>query len=549
MIVDGCGNPWFKGDVGIKDGKIMKVGKIKEDAARTIDASKMMVSPGFIDIHDHSDTVLFVNPKAESSIRQGVTTIVPGNCGNSAAPLTDESSKIFEKRLTHDWDIEVDWRTFDEYLSNLEKQGIALNVASLVGHATVRAAVMGDDYMAGAPKERQLDEMKNLVAKSMKDGAFGMSTALAWAPGSITKIGEIIELAKVVAEYEGFYACGDLRGQAATSFIPAVKEVIQIAEESSVPLLISHHEDTYDAWGQNVESLRLVDEARRRGIDVTVDAQHSYMRGIDSLSVLLPDWAHEGGEKAALERLKDPKLRGRMKKDLKEEKNEACRILARDGLFDRIWLTDSLKNPELAGKSVAEIAKLRGKEDPFDVIFDLLLEEGNTSTAFVQLLCYREEDMRLVLKHPTAMFEADGFALAPYGPLGKGKGSPRSYGAFAALFRKYVRGESNPGLKDEGVRLLTYEEAVRKVTSLPAQRLGMADRGLIKEGFWADVTVFDPENIRDTATYENPYQYAKGVEYVVVNGVVVIDKAEHTGALPGKTLRGKGYGRGSKSNR
>jgi N-acyl-D-aspartate/D-glutamate deacylase len=506
-----------------------------------IDASNKMVSPGFIDIHDHSDTHLFINPRAESQIRQGVTTIVPGNCGNSPAPLTDESAEIFKSRLAREWGINIDWRSFDEYLRRLEKKGIALNVAPLIGHANVRAAVMGNDYMGRASTEKELEKMKKLVAESMEGGAFGMSTSLAWAPGSIAKQEEIIELAKVVARYQGFYACGDLRGQAATTFIPSVKEVIHIAETSGVPLLISHLEDCYDAWGQNVESLNLIDEARSRGIDVTCDVQHTYMRGMGPLSVLIPDWAHEGGHDAAFKRLGDPEIREKMKKSVREEKNEACKILARDGLFDKIWLTDSVKNPQLTGKTIAEIAKLKEKEDPFDVIFDLLLEEGNMATGRINVGCYREEDLRTVLKHPTAMFEADGHSLAPYGPLGTGKASPRSYGAFAALFRKCVRGESNPGLADEGVKLLTYEEAVRKATSLPAQRLGLDRRGLLREGFWADITVFDPENIRDMATYENPYQYPEGVEYVIVNGVVVINKMKHTGALPGKPLRGRGY--------
>jgi len=364
---------------------------------------------------------------------------------------------------------------------------------------------------------------------------------LAWAPGSITKLREIIELNKVVAKYEGFYACGDLRGSSSRYFIPSVKEVINIAEESGVSLQISHHEDLYDAWGQNVESLQLVDDARRRGLDVTIDAQHSYMRATSSFRMILPDWVSEGTSEEGLQRLKDTKLRLKMKNDVKEERNTTERSMVADGLFDKIWITDSLKNPQYVGKTLADIAKIRGVKDTFDLIPDLLLEEGNIFGGGLQIACYREEDMRTVLKHPTAMFEADGRAAAPYGLLGRGKNNPRSYGAFAALFRKYVRGESNPGLKDEGSKLLTYEEAVRKITSLPAQRLGIPDRGLIKEGFWADITIFDPENIRDTATYENPYNYAKGIEYVMVNGVVVVDRAEHTGALPGKALRGKAY--------
>ena len=516
-IVDGAGNPWFKADIGIRDGKILKVGNLASSTGKKIiDARGLVVSPGFIDIHNHSDSALLINPKAESMIRQGVTTMLIGNCGKSASPS--------EK-----------WQTLNKYFAQLDKQGVATNVAALVGHGDIRTMVLGE--ASRLPTSKELKEMKALVAQAMEDGAIGMSTGLDYAPGMFSDTNEIIELCKVVAKYGGIYTTHIRSG--GPTWGKAVWEAIEIAEKSGVPLQISHLESHYGNWGNEEKILKILEEARARGRDVKTDIP-PYLCGGTGIFTMLPVWAHEGGTPKILERLRDPVEREKIKEwILKKKTPTATSTMITDGLPDKIWIGASQKNPNYVGKNLAQIAELRGK-DPLDVAFDLIIEEGKNISMVIEH--HFEDDMRILIKHPLSMIVSDGSALAPYGPLGEGKPNPRSYGTFPLVIRKYVRGETRKEEPTEvGVKLLSLQEAVRKITSFPAQKLGLKDRGMLREDMWADIVIFDPQTIEDQATYVNPHQYPKGIPYVLVNGQIVIENGEHTGILPGKILRGKGY--------
>jgi len=527
-VVDGSGKPSFNVDVGIKNGKITKLGPI-DDADDSIDAEGMVVAPGFIDMHSHSDLFLLVNPKAESKIRQGVTTEVIGNCGGSVAPATGLACGVIEK-MAGIYGVEVSWSGFGEYLDRFS-EGVAVNVAALVGHGTVRQCVM--DLEERSPSSGELDEMKGLVGDAMRDGAFGMSSGLVYPPGRYADTAELAELCKVVAEHGGIYA-SHIRGERET-MIQAVKEAIKIGEEAGVSLQISHHPAKIGAWGTSAETLGMMEETTGRGVDVMCDL-HPYIAGATGLTAILPPWAQAGGAPRIVERMGDPGLRARMKEDMIADKGPGPGHsgLAKRGMWDKIVIPSYPEDWPI-GRTVADIAEER-RVDPFDAYFDLV--EGSGGQGGIIGFYYNEPDIRNVLLSPRSVIGSDGSALAPYGVLGRGKNHPRSYGTFPMIFRKYVRGESRPDLVyDEGEAILTLEEAVRKMTSLPAGKLGIKDRGLIKTGYRADLVVFDPGTISDTATYLDPYRYPTGIGHVIVNGVPVIKDGEHTGNLPGKALR------------
>lgn len=525
-IVNGTGNPWFKADIGIKDGKIEKIGRLNStDAEKIIDAKGLIVSPGFIDMHNHSDISVFFNPKLESAIRQGITTLVIGNCGSSLAPVNPATKDLFMKHietfLPPDAELEVTWNTFKEYLSKLEEIEMAANIAPLVGHGTIRIAVMGFD--GREPTTEELNEMKKLVAEAMEAGAFGMSTGLIYPPGVYSKTEELVELCKVVAKYGGIYA-SHIRGEGDT-LVEAVKEAIYIGEKAGVPVEISHHKAAgKSSWGKTEETLKLMEEARERGVDVTCD-QYPYRAGMTSLSTVLPPWVHVGGVEEMLRRLRDPKEREKIRRDI-EQGLPGWENFVADCGWENIYISSvaTEKNKHLEGKNVAEIAKIKGK-DELDAVCDLLLEEEGRVT--IVLFMMDDEDIVRVMKSPLQMVATDAWAVAPYGVLGAGKPHPRFYGTYPRVLGRYVREK----------KVLTLEEAVRKMTSFPAQKLGLRDRGLILEGMWADVVIFDPAKIIDKATYQNPHQYPEGIEYVIVNGKIVIERGEHTGVLPGKILR------------
>ena len=535
LIVDGSGRPGFKADLAVKGGRIAKIDEVIDvEADRIINAEGLAVCPGFIDIHTHSDFVLLVNPKAESKVRQGVTTEVVGNCGGSAAPARGAALER-AKRIMSGYGIDrVEWTSFSDYLNLLERKGIAINVVALVGHGTVRQCVLGMENRP--PTERELQEMRSLVAEAMEAGAFGMSSGLVYPPGRYASTEELIELCKVVASYGGIYA-SHIRGERET-IVEAIKEAIEIGRRSGVSVQISHHPAKIGGWGKSKETLRLIEEAREEGIDVNCD-MHPYIAGSTGLSALLPPWVQEGGPEKIVQRLKNEELRKKIRQDMIEEKIPGpgpCGLVKR-GMWDKLMLADCEKNKGLIGLNFEEIARRRGK-DPFEAYFDLLVEEE--ARGMVVGFYYNEEDIRRVLLHPTSMIGSDGYALAPYGPLGKGKMHPRSYGTFPMVFRKYVRGESRKELiYDDGAKLLTLEKAVMKMTSVTAKKLGLKDRGLLKEGMRADIVILDPKRVADKATYLDPYQYPEGIEYVIVNGELVIDAGEHTGSLPGMVLRHK----------
>ena len=511
-VIDGSGNPWFKADVGVVGDRIEAVGKLTgAEAMRRIDAEGLVVAPGFIDIHSHSDYTVLVDPRVESKIRQGVTTEVVGNCGSSAAPMNADVRAYRERymRARLGDDFEFNWETMADYLGLVDAGGASFNVVALVGQGTVRQNVMG--YENREPTSSELEEMKALVAGAMEDGAWGMSTGLIYTPSTFAKTDEIVELAKVVADHGGVYFT-HIRGEGAT-LLEAVREATEIGKKAEVPVQIAHFKASGKAhWGKTVDSLRLVEEGRQRGVDVTFD-QYPYIASSTGLSALMPHWAQEGGADRLLERLRDPEIRRRIK--------EGPATVTRD--WAAVVIASAKNHPHYEGKSIAEIAELEGK-DGMDVAFDLLLAED----AQVAIVSFgmSEEDVRRVMVSAHGMVGSDGRAVAPRGVLGTGKPHPRYYGTFPRVLGHYVR---------EGV--LSLQDAVRKMTSAPAQRLGIRDRGLLREGFKADITIFDPATVKDEATFTDPHRYASGIPYVIVNGVVVIDSGEHTGALPGSALR------------
>lgn len=528
MVVDGAGNPWFKADVGIKNGHIVDVGNLNSNAEIVIDANRMVVCPGFIDMHSHSDLELLINRYAESKVRQGVTTEVIGNCGISGAPLNDEIKTNLRKEnpILDEAGVALNWSTMGEYLKTLEKEGLSVNVAALVGHANVRAYVMG--YENRPPTKRELEEMKKLTGDSMKAGAFGLSTGLIYPPSSYAETSEIIELAKVVAKYGGVYA-SHIRGEDAPRLVSSVKEAIEIGECAGVSVQISHHKaHGRPAWGLVKTTLRMIEEARERGVQVTCDV-YPYTAASFGLSALLPPEAHEGGIPKMIEKLKSPAWRKRFRKEMMEGLPKWPSPFLTAG-WDSIMIAYSSKHPEYEGRMISEICSSLGA-DPFNFVFDLLIEEE----ASVQVVRFtmREGDVCTVLSHPVSMIGSDASICATYGFLSKGKPHPRAYGTYPRVFKRYVN--------ELGV--LTLEEAVRKMTSFPASKLGLFDRGVIRAGMWADIVVFNLKEISDEATYADPHKYPKGIEYVIVNGEIVIEKGEHRKVLPGKVLRHKIKGR------
>jgi len=521
-VIDGAGNPWFKADVGIKDGRIQTVGHIATKDAKIIDASCMVVSPGFIDLHTHSDWTLLVDPLGQSKIRQGVTTEVLGQCGGSAAPITDATAEHFEKTLAPNIreHVDITWRTMAEYLQHCESVGLGINVAPQVGFGVIRNNVL--QYENRAPTPEELEQMKGFVREAMEAGAFGMSTGLIYTPQPYAKTDEIIELAKVVHEYQGLYA-SHIRGETDT-LLEAVAEAIEIGRQSGCPVHIAHFKAAGKAnWGKTEKTCEMVEAGRAEGLDITVD-QYPYTAGATGLGAVLPDWAHVGGVEKMLERLRDPETREKIKKDFAEGIPGWENFIEHAG-YGRIQITDFPVDRSYQGKMIAEVAQLRGDSDPANTLFNLLLEAE--SRVGIVLHMMDEADVKRVMGQTFMGVGSDAGAVATTGPLAEGKPHPRAYGTFARVLGKYVREE----------KVLTLQEAIRKMTSFGAQRFGWHDRGLIREGFVGDVVVFDPQEIRDLATFKDPHQYAVGVEYVILNGKVVIAQGEHTQVRAGKVLK------------
>ncbi len=516
QIVDGTGKAAYPGDLGLKDGKIKIIGEIENEAHMIIDATGLSVSPGFIDIHSHSDIFLMVNPMAESKIRQGVTTEVVGNCGNSAAPLSKENLSLIQARnniITPD--LEWNWLSMGDYLTRFHEQGSSVNIVPLIGHGTVRASVMG--YENRKPSSEEMAAMKAMIHQAMEDGAAGMSSGLIYAPSYFAKTDELIELAGVVAKHGGVYT-SHIRGEG-RNLLTAVKEAIAIGEAAGVAVQLSHHKAIgKENWGKVRESLLLIEEAQARGKDVTAD-QYPYIASSNGLSAVLPGWVHEGDNNDLLRRLADSTMRKRIIKE----------ISFRDGYWESTFVSNCPYRQEYEGMSLKEIADSRGR-DVYASFLDILLESG----ANIGIISFgmSKEDVKMVMRHPMVMVGSDGESLADYGPLSKGKPHPRNYGTFPRVLGKYSREE----------KVIPLEEAVRKMTSLPAGKLGLKSRGVIKEGNIADLVIFNAKTIRDRSTFKNPHQYPAGIDYVLVYGEVVIDQGRHTGKLNGKALQRENLG-------
>lgn len=522
-IIDGSGNPWTYGDVAIRGDKIVAVGRVPTGPAKQeIDARGLVVAPGFIDMHSHSDYLLLEDGTAPSKIRQGVTTEVLGE-GNSPGPYV---GKLPAHTATVNGK-EVKWTTLGSYLDTIDKAGVSVNVVSYVGLDNVWQSVMGTSF--DKPTPAQFDEMKGVVDGAMKDGAFGLSTLLAQAPGSLTTTDDIVELCKVVAKHRGIYSTHN-RNEG-TGVIDAIKEAIAIGERGGLPVDVIHlkiADQKY--WGRMNEIVALIEDARKRGINVQANV-YPYTRGNNNLSSIIPPWAHEGGTAKLLERLKDPKQRDRLKKEIREGlPGWYNHYTAVGGDWSRMLISGKGSYEGLTMDRIIA-ARSKGKDpapDPMDVLFDILIEEGGSLPTVYEH--HTEKDMNLAMVQPWCSIGSDGSAYSTEGALRRGNPHPRNFGTFPRVLGVYVR--------ERG--LLKLEDAVRKMTSLNAAKLGLTDRGLLRPGNFADVTLFDPEHVIDKSTYTDPFHYSDGIEYVIVNGKLVLERGKHTGARPGRALRHQG---------
>jgi N-acyl-D-amino-acid deacylase len=523
-IIDGTGSPWYTADLGIRDGRIAAIGNLAAAPRRqTIDAGGRVVAPGFIDMLGQSELTILVDPRLPSKIYQGITTEITGE-GNSAAPLND-------KIIANDGDythfrITPDWRTLRQYFARLERQGIGINLASYVGATSARRMVLGDADVQPTPE--QLTAMRTLVRQAMQDGAVGLSSALQYAPAPYAKTEELIALASEAAQYGGIYATHmRSEGDGETA---AIEEAVRIGREAHIPVEIWHLKAAGKTnWGKMPQIVAQIEAARASGVDISANT-YAYPAWFNSFSAFVPPWAHDGGNAALIERLKDPATRARIRHDL----------LTPDAGWDNEW--QEIPGPEailiavvhepsllpLQGKRLSELAA-EWHEDPIDALCDLLIKD-NAQTS-VAVFGMSEPDVALALKQPWVSIDNDSQGTAPEGLLGQAHPHPRAYGTFPRILRKFVRED----------HLLTLEDAIRKFSALPAQRLRLSDRGVLKQGMWADVVIFDPATIRDLATFEQPNQLSEGMKYVLVNGVAVIADGKMTGARPGHVLRGRGY--------
>ncbi|HVH71795.1 MAG TPA: D-aminoacylase [Candidatus Dormibacteraeota bacterium] len=524
-IIDGTGSPWFSSDIGIRGGKIAAIGNLAAAArTRTIDAHGQVVAPGFIDMLGQSELTILVDPRLPSKIYQGITTEITGE-GESVAPL-NEAIRRASKRQFELLGIQPDWQTFRQYFARLEKQGIGINVADYVGATTVRRMVLGDDDVQPTPA--QLDQMKQLVRQAMFDGVVGVSTSLEYPPAPYAKTEELIALASEASRYGGIYAT-HMRSES-TAILQSLDEVIRIAREAHIPVEIWHFKVAgKPSFGHMPEAVAKIEAARAEGVDIAADT-YAYTAWGNGLSAFIPPWAHDGGTAKLLARLKDSAARERIRRDMltpsDEWENEWQQITGPESI-----LIGSVQNPKLLpleGKTMAEVGKLWNK-DPIDTIFDLLIEDD--AATGVAVFGMSEPDVVLALQQPWVSIDNDSSGVSPEGILGREHAHPRAYGTFPRILRKYVREEHK----------LTLEDAIRKFSALPAQRLRLEGRGVLRVGMWADVTIFDPATIRDLATFDNPNQLSQGMDCVLVNGVPAIEQGKMTGARSGKVLRGPGY--------
>ncbi|HSF14699.1 MAG TPA: D-aminoacylase [Vicinamibacteria bacterium] len=526
-IVDGTGAPWFIGDIGVTGGRISAIGRLGDaGSAERIDGSDLVVAPGFIDMLGQSEFSILVDGRAASKILQGITTEVTGE-GTSIAPVNDRMVEMRSASYQH-FGIEQDFRTLAEYFNRVETRSRpAINIATFVGSGGVRDYVMGREDRPATLDE--LAAMKKLVAEAMEDGALGVSSSLQYVPNRFATTDELVELAKVAAEYGGIYITHQ-RSEANLIF-ESLDEVFTIAERARIPAEVWHLKTAYRAnWGKMPQVLEKFEAARARGLDVTAN-QYPYDRASNDLDACLPIWVREGSADDMIARLRNPEMRERIKAEMAdpnitEWENQWYGSGGAEGVMVSSVLDPALRKWE--GMTLAEIGREMGK-DPREALMDLVIADHGETSCIISIM--REDDVRAALKHPLISIDTDSSARAEDGPLSESKSHPRAWGTFPRILGKYVREE----------KLLTLEEAIRKMTSRPATRVGLQDRGVLRPGMAADITVFDPETIRDVSTFEDPNHYSIGVRYVLVNGRPVVYDGKITDQRPGQVLRGPGY--------
>ena len=515
FIIDGAKKKKYQADVGIVKGKIKKIGKLgKADSIETIDAENLYLVPGFIDLNNHSDTYLtiFTISDLESLLRQGITTILGGNCGSSLAPLV--SADILEsiQKWADITEINLNWLSFDEFLKELERRKIGVNFASLVGHSTLRRGIVGDEFRALKPKE--LEAVKSLLNLALKQGAFGLSTGLAYSHAKIAPQKEINELVKIVKKHNGIYAT-HIRGEA-EELLPAVKETISIGKKTNVSIEISHLKAMGKKFWPNMEkAVELIEKAKEEGVNINFDVYPYTITG-SVLYILLPDWVAEGGREMLLKRLKNKKIREKVIKEMQERK---------DYEYNKIKIAISPVDETFIGEKITEIAEAQGVSVEEAIINMLLASKGRVIT-FLDTL--DKDNVEMALSHSLSFMASDGVGYdLGYYARKKNLVHPRCFGAFPRFLGRYVREK----------QLLEWEEAIHKITGGPAKKLGLKKRGLVKKGYWADLVLLNPNKIIDRATFENPYQYPEGIEYVFVNGGIAVEKGIYNGTRAGKVLR------------
>ncbi len=524
-IIDGSGSPGSRSDMAIKGDRIIKIGRLPNaKAARVIDASGLVVSPGFIDLLGQSETFLLIDPRAMSKVMMGVTTEITGE-GESIAPVNERLIKEQED-FNRRYNLNVDWRTLDDYFVRLERQGSGVNLGTFVGATQVRGYVIGFDNRP--PTAPELEQMKELVAGAMKDGALGLSTSLQYVPARFASTDEIVELAKVARQYGGIYATH--QRSEANALDSSLEEVFEIARRAQIPTEIWHLKTAYKKnWGRMPEVLEKIRRARASGLDITADV-YPYIAGSTSLTASLPPWVLEGGTEKMLTRMRDMRIRQQLKKELPADSKDWENIYLGSGGAEGV-LISSVVNRELEpflGKRLSQIAIEQNKE-PLDALFDLIVADNGQTGAIYFMM--NENDLRAAMRSTFVNFCTDTGARATDGPLSRAKSHPRGWGSYPRILGKYVREE----------KILTLPQAIHKMTGGPAKRVGLRDRGLLREGFFADITVFDPRTVIDRATFEVPNQHPEGIKFVITNGQISVDNGKRTAALAGRPLRGPGY--------
>jgi len=515
-IMDGSGTLPYRGSIGMKGDMILKIAATTSlSGKRIIEAEGMVVSPGFVDIHGHSDYFLLLNPQAESKVRQGVTTEIGGNCGYSAAPIFGEEACEREVEYRKQFSLDLNWHTVQEYSELLKRIGISINFAILLGHNTIRASVMGKENRN--PSKKELEDMCIAVEKGMNEGAFGLSTGLIYSPACFSEIAEMVALNNVVKRHEGVFTT-HMRSED-DLVLEAINEVIEVAKQTHVPLQISHLKTSRERnWNKLDRMFQVIERAIDEGLDITCD-RYPYIASNTGLQAILPDWTTEGDKETRVNRLRNETVREKIK-------NEIVKKHPEPDYWKTIVISTvvSEKNNKYEGMSIADSAGMVGKE-PFDFTMDVLIEEEmNVSANYFTM---SEDNLVKIYRKPYIMIGSDAACRADYGPLAEGNPHPRAFGTFPRALGIYAR--------EKGI--MTLPIAVKKMTSDPCRKLGIQKRGELREGFYADLVIFNPDTIVDKATFSEPMQYPEGIEYVIVNGDITVEKGEHTGCKSGRVLR------------